>query len=437
MNIEVMDDNAGFVVNSRTRKGLSLKMNDSLKEAVRSALLDFIEWLDRYGEISWDHQSYFAGPWGGRAKAFYYRRPRLGTIAVMPMILSEAFIPDARCLFWKRQRLPIADAHYAMGFALLYQLTGDTSHCSRAVHFLKVLQDTRCPGYERYCWGYPFDWETRTGTIPAGTPLITTTPYAYEAFELVHYIDGDTRWQGIMRSIADHAAQDIRDRELSPGVTTCSYTPQDEGGVVNASAYRAGLLARAAATFQEPALLKVAEGNIRFVLSVQKSDGSWPYSIDTIRDFVDHFHTCFVLKGLFRFERLTGDTDCRRAIERGVEYYVKNLFDADGLPKPFSRAPRMTVYRNELYDYAECLNICLLLQDRFSELAEVRDRVVKDLIQRWRKTDGSFRSRRLYLGWDNVPMHRWAQSQIFRALALMLCSEAGLRSLPALDGATI
>ena len=37
----------------------------------------------------------------------------------------------------------------------------------------------------------------------------------------------------------------------------------------------------------------------------------------------------------------------------------------------------------------------------------------------WIKPDGSFRSRRLHLGWDNVPMHRWGQSQMFRALALL------------------
>ena len=55
------------------------------------------------------------------------------------------------------------------------------------------------------------------------------------------------------------------------------------------------------------------------------------------RDFVDHFHTCFVLKALAKIEELTGCSQCRSAIERGVGYYVKNLFDANGLPMPFSK----------------------------------------------------------------------------------------------------
>jgi hypothetical protein len=39
------------------------------------------------------------------------------------------------------------------------------------------------------------------------------------------------------------------------------------------------------------------------------------------------------------------------------------------------------------------------------------------------KSDGSFRSRELLAGWDNVPMHRWAQSQMFRSLAFLLHEE--------------
>jgi hypothetical protein len=46
--------------------------------------------------------------------------------------------------------------------------------------------------------------------------------------------------------------------------------------------------------------------------------------------------------------------------------------------------------------------------------------VVAGILQDWVKPDGSFRGRRLMLGWDNVPMHRWAQSQMFRSLAFYL-----------------
>ena len=302
---------------------------------------------------------------------------------------------------------------------------GKDIYYQRAVHFLDVLIGTRCPGYAHYCWGYPFDWITMQGTIKAGTPLITTVPYVYEAFRQVYELDGDTKWLEIMRSIAEHAYKDYMQIETSPNAATCSYTPTpgDSGGVINASAYRAFLLTRAAVDFEHDAYRKVADSNLNFVLESQNRDGSWYYSVDGKRDFVDHFHTCFVLKALAKIERLTASPECSKAIEAGVAYYVKNLFDPPGLPKPFSRAPRLTLYRRELYDYAECINVALLLKGRFPPLDAVLPVVVKDVLDRWRTPDGSFRARELLLGWDNVPMHRWAQAQLFRSLSFLICQQ--------------
>lgn len=405
-------------VDTHVRSGV---INEASVEKIVASIGRFVKWLDRFGETSYDHQSFFASDFGRGAKALYYRKPLLGTLAVSPMIFCEAFIPSARKLFWKPQRFPIADAHYAMGFAFLASALGQSQYYDRAVHFLKVLKETRSPGFQNYCWGYPFNWETRGGTMWQGTPMITTIPYVYEAFREVYKIDGDPTWRDIMQSIARHAVEDYHDYETSPNASTVSYNPdpKDPGGVINASAYRAFLLTTAAVDFSNDDYKTIADRNLNFVLQAQNPDGSWYYSIDGERDFVDHFHTCFVLKALAKIEATTRNPDCTKAIERGIDYYVKNLLDERGLPKPFSRRPRMTVYRRELYDYAECVNLAVLLEGRFPALDEILLRVINHL-QEWQKSDGSFRSRQLYLGWDNVPMHRWAQSQLFRSLSFLV-----------------
>jgi hypothetical protein len=391
---------------------------------VRIAIENFLSWLERYGEFSYDHQSFFSGALGRSAKDLYYKCPMVGTLAVAPMIFLEAFVPEGRRLFGKPLRFPIADAHYAMGFALLAQTTKENRFYERAVHFLEQLKKSRSPGFQHFCWGYPFDWVTRNGTIPADTPFITTLPYVYEAFEYVYRIDKDAQWLEVMRSMAEHARVDIRDFETSPGVCSCGYGPYDDtGGVINASAYRAFLLTSASIQFSDDRYMKAAEGNINFVLSAQQPDGSWPYAVDGTRDFVDHFHTCFVLKALAKIEQLTGREACRTAIENGVKYYLEHLLDENGLPKPFSVAPRLTIYRRELYDYAECINLCVLLRERISDLQGTLRAVLKDFLSRWVKEDGAFRSRELLLSWDNVPMHRWAQSQMLRSLCLFLFEE--------------
>jgi hypothetical protein len=53
--------------------------------------------------------------------------------------------------------------------------------------------------------------------------------------------------------------------------------------------------------------------------------------------------------------------------------------------------------------------------------------VLEDLLARWQKPNGSFRGRELLVGWDNVPMHRWAQSQLFRSLCCFLARVAEVR----------
>jgi len=397
-----------------------VKKAGPLAGKVATALVNFTGWLERYGETSWDHQSYYSGAYGKLAKRLYYKSKLAGMVAVAPMVFSEAYVPSARRLFHHRIRLPIADAHYAMGFAFLHEATGEAAHLDKAAHFLDVLEQTRCPEYQEYCWGYPFDWVTRFSTIKRGTPLITTTPYAFEAFLQVHRLRPDAHREQVLKSIVRHALTDIKDFKYSAHANTCSYTPHDEGKIVNASAYRAGLLVTAAKFFKDDELLKPASFNVNFVLETQKPDGSWPYAVDGVRDFVDHFHTCFVMKALAKIYQATGDRRIREALENGLNYYLKNLFSADGMPRPFSKAPRLTVYQCELYDCAEAINLCLLLRREFPQLEQTLETVISGVLKDWVKRDGSFRSRKLKSGWDNVPMHRWAQSQMFRALSFYL-----------------
>jgi len=398
----------------------SVLSSPSSADEVSRVLTDFTKWLNAYGETSWDHQSFFAGPVGGRAKALYYRHKLIGTAAVAPMIFCEAFLPGARRLFHHPIRFPIADAHYAMGFAFLYEATGDFSQLENAVHFLTELKKSRCRQFKEYCWGYPFDWVWRGGVAKRQTPLITTTPYVYEAFLQAYKLDPRGEWKEILESITRHARFDIKDFKTSETASSCSYNPFGEGGVINAAAYRAFLLTSASRVFSNEDYWKIAERNLNFVLETQNPDGSWFYAVDSVRDFVDHFHTCFVMKALAKIHSLTAHEGCLRALSKGVSYYLKNLFDDDGLPKPFSKAPRLTVYKRELYDCAECINLCVLLRDRFPQLEAKLETVVPEILDNWVKRDGSFRSRRLYLGWDNVPMHRWGQAQMFRSLAFYL-----------------
>ncbi|MBC8002538.1 MAG: hypothetical protein H7X97_08110, partial [Opitutaceae bacterium] len=95
----------------------SVEPEPSLNIPLLPALERFVAWLDAYGETSQDHQDFYASPLGRAAKKLYYKRRLLGTAAVLPMVACEAFAPWTRRFYFPRMRLPISDAHFAMGFA--------------------------------------------------------------------------------------------------------------------------------------------------------------------------------------------------------------------------------------------------------------------------------------------------------------------------------
>ncbi len=385
----------------------------------RQAVSRFIAWLERFGEQSQDSYDFWACGYGRWAKGLYYRTGRVGLPAVVPCVALDFVVPSARRFVRAPQRFPIADAHYAMAFLNLAGEGGATLR-DRGLHYLEVLEQTRCPEFAEFCWGYPFDWVTCFGTWPSGTPLITTTPYVYEAFETALELTGNEHFGAVLESIGRFAHAGLRDAVVAPGVNACSYTPRDQRRVVNANAYRAFLLTSAGLRFGRADWLETARANLAFVLQCQADDGSWDYAFDGRDAFVDNFHTCFVLKNLTKIWRRTAAPEVLAAIRRGFAFYKAHLLDADGRPRPFARAQRLNLIEGELYDYAEGINLAILLRGVDPDAERILERLVAIVCTDWLLPDGHFVTRRTRFGVNRIPYHRWAQSQVFRALSVYL-----------------
>jgi hypothetical protein len=383
----------------------------------------FVSWLYSFGERSQDPYDFWASV-GGRAKTLYYRRRLLGKVAAAPFVLLDLVAPRTRALVRPRERFPIADAHYAMGFFALARAEDDPRHIQHGRAFLDALERSRSPLFQDPSWGYPFDWPTRYGVYRAGWPLITSTPYGYEAFEAGYAAVGDWAYAEMMEGVARFAAERIPVSPIGPGSEAAAYTPFDRRQVVNASAYRGFLLTDSGRRFEREDWVHAGGRNVAFVLHSQRNDGSWPYSTDGPDDFVDNFHTCFVLKNLAKVWVLTRDEELREAIGAGYEFYLEHLIDENGLPIPFARRPRLTLHRRDLYDYAEGINLAHLLEGEIPAARGVLEGLVRDLIERWILPDGHFVTREFVVGQNTIPYHRWAQSQTFHALA-RVAADAG------------
>ncbi len=396
---------------------------DALARRAREVVGGFVEWLDGYGETSQDQYDFWASRLGQRAKALYYSRPSVGTVSVAPFVALDAFAPATRALVRARSRFPIADAHFAMAFFALGRAEAENRWVESGASFLNHLRSSRCTQFAEYCWGYPFGWQTGAGIIPAGCPLITTIPYVYEAFESGYQTTGNQEYSEIMESIGTFVFESIPSYVVRPGVEACAYTPYDRRRVVNANAYRSFLLTAAGARFEREDWTAAANSNVAFVLECQRQDGSWPYAVDGRDDFVDNFHTCFVLKNLTKVWTITRDPAVFDAVRRGYDFYRENLLDSGGDPKPFAVTQRMTLYRRDLYDYAEGINLALLLDKLHPSARSVMRSLVDRLAENWVLPDGHFVTKQLLVGRNKVPYHRWAQSQTFHALA-QICERA-------------
>lgn len=390
---------------------------DTVTAAARDSVERFALWLEAFGERSQDPYDFLVSRAGARAKRLYHRHRVLGTLAAAPFVILDTVAPRTRVLFRGPDRYPIADAHYATAFLALGQATEDHRRIERGLAFLAALDRSRSPGFTLPAWGYPFDWETRHGLFRAGWPLMTTIPYCYEAFEQAAETTGDDRCLDTMRGIAEFAAEHIPVTPVATDADASAYTPFDCRRVVNASAYRGFLLTAAGQRFAREDWVAAGERNLRFVCRSRREDGSWPYSMDGTDDFVDNFHTCLVLKNLAKAWLMTGDAEVRDAIRDGYGFYRDRLLDDAGLPVPFAHSARVTLHRRDLYDYAEGINLARLLLGVEHDAAGVLQSLVDDLVTHWQLPDGHFVTRRLVVGRNTVPYHRWAQSQTFHALA--------------------
>jgi hypothetical protein len=393
-----------------------------VKDACQKVLKYFLHWIENHGYYSYDQYDFWATTSGKLAKRAYYRNHMLGLPLVIPLQLLDWLVPSSRSLFAKKTRFPIADAHFIMGYLNMFQVTQDESFLEKAATLSGELLISSIAGYSGYCWGYPFDWQTNRGLWKSNTPLITSTPYCFEAFLGLYDCFHDQKYLDAAYSIATFASNDLKETYHSEDACACSYSPMDVTQIVNASAYRAFLLLEAYHRFGDNAFEDKAVKNINFILRCQESSGAWLYAIGNPQDaFVDNFHTCFVLKNLYKANMLLQRADIKEAIIKGYDFYKETLLTDEGLPKPFALLGRAQLVKTELYDYAEGISLGVLLRDDIDGAFALAVNLAWQVYANYRVPAGHFTTRVSWGGVRNcVPYLRWPQAQMFFAFTILL-----------------
>jgi len=389
---------------------------------VENSVFKFIKWLENYGDDSYDRMDFWSSPIGVFSKRLFYRNKLLGAPLAALALLQETFFPSLLKLYARPRREAIGDAHYALSFFNLFEICQDKKYLKRGEQYLNALRESVCEGYSGACWGYTFGWETSVGYWQPKTPLITITPYGFWAFKKHWELTHRQASLDVCHSVAQFALNDLRQLKMPNGTICTSYSPNDERYIINANTYRAALLLEAYQLFHQEPYKTAAEENLDFVLSYQQPDGSWYYEAIGTRDrFIDNFHTCFVLRNLYKAYCLNQDAKLLAAIKKGYQFYRQHLFRPDNTPLHFARSKYIKLRKYEMYDYAEGISLGCLLKDEIEGAFEFSQILATDLIRRFQLKDGHFLTRVTTVGIKNkIPYHRWPQAQLLFALTTLL-----------------
>tara|TARA_B100002052_G_C15885033_1_gene601137 strand:- start:3898 stop:5094 length:1197 start_codon:yes stop_codon:yes gene_type:complete len=393
-----------------------------VKTKLFTSINKFINWKKNFGDYSYDRMDYWSSSMGKFSKKVFYKNKLLGFPFAIWGLLLENFFPKIQKLYGNPSRQIIGDAHFASTYMELYEYTKESKYLLMAENILEYILSTSLKGYSGLCWGYTFSWQTESGLWKKNTPLITITPYAFWAFKKHYLLTNSQESKKNFLSIAEFALKDLKEKEMYNGTFCSSYSPIDKSITINASTYRAAILCEAYTFNKNNEYLISAKKYIEFVLSFQGNNGEWFYEAKgQSNNFIDNFHTCFVLRNLYLCYRVYNDEKILNAIKRGYNYYINNLFYKNGRPKHFSKAKYLKLRKYEMYDYAEGIKLGVLLKDEIPNAISKSIELANDLMDNFQTKKGYFITRVTSFGtYHKVPYLRWPQAQLLNSLTLLL-----------------
>lgn len=294
-------------------------------------------------------------------------------------------------------------------YAYLYQSEPE----NKGKHLLKIdflvneLKKLIPKGFSGACWGYDFDWEARHAKIPAYQPSVVATGIISNALFIAHQLTGHKESANLVKSAADFIVKDLKRTYV--GNTFCfSYSPFDHQQVFNASMKGVRVLAQAYSIGQNSEYKELARQAVDFVIANQKEDGSWGYSLANAGDWTDNYHTGYVLDCLDEYQKLTGDYQWSKNIEKGYAFYLNHFIEKNGQPK---------FYHNKTYPI-DCTSAAqtILTTIRFGDV-EIAKNVAKYMFDTMQKANGSFRFRKFRNYTITTSFMRWSDAWMFAALS--------------------
>jgi len=315
---------------------------------------------------------------------------------------------------------PKAIGLFLWGYAKLYALTRDPRYLERINYLLDLLERLESKGYSGNCWGYNFDWQSRTCFRPAGTPTIVNTAFIGHALLDCYELAGRQRALDMAIPIKDFILGDLH-RTALDGTFCFSYTPVDTDAVHNANLLGASILARLTRYCDDDRLSSAIRASTGYSMRHQRDDGSWFYAETDVQHWIDSFHTGFNLQAIRYILQAGLALEYEGAYRKGVAFYAKNFFLSDGTPKYYHDR----TYPIDIHCPAQAVYFFSQEGGQYQDLA---DRILSWMLRNLYSGRGFFYFRKGGFLTNRIPYLRWSQAWAFHALTEYLWS--AIRSQP-------
>jgi len=272
-------------------------------------------------------------------------------------------------------------------------------------------------GFKGACWGYSFDWQSRSFFAPKGTPTIVPTAFAARALcEAAEVIDASA-YLPYARTICDFILNDLNQTEETSDEMCFSYSPLDHTRVFNASLMAAEVLGTVGGMLQEASLCDLAMRATRYVIRRQHADGSWAYGTDSHQAWTDNFHTAFMLTSLSRLIESCGARDeLEPALARGYEFWKERFFLSNGWPKYYPDR----LYPADVHSAAAAIVALVELRGRFPATLGLGEEIASWAIANLRSRYKYFYYQRHRFQLNRIPYMRWSQAWMMYAISRLI-----------------
>jgi len=289
---------------------------------------------------------------------------------------------------------------------------------NRLIHKMaEKLLALRSPNQTFTCWGYNFDWQTRSELVPRGSPNIICSAFAAHALLDAFEQSRESSYLTSAVNAADFILNVLFWRE--DNLKACfSYTPLGRTEIHNANLLGAALLCRTSQYAEKKRFLEPALDATRYSASKQHDDGSWDYGESPHQRWIDNFHTGYNLVALKRIKEYTGAKEWDGCIQKGLDFYKARFFREDGAPKYFHNA----TYPIDIHSVSQSIITLIEFGDFAAENVPLAHSVLNWAMDYMWDSRGFFYFQRHKHFTVRTPFIRW--SEAWMLLALSSCLEA-------------